>query len=110
MIEGDRLAIEWNTTVESWADFVREGKDYYRDEMNNPAFFKLIGNVRGKQVLDLACGEGYNTRILAGKGARVVGVDFSKKLIESARRMERDERLGIDYYVSNAADLRELSN
>ncbi len=106
----EKIRKEWDEASTSWADFVREGKDYYRDEMNNPAFFKLIGNVKGKQVLDLACGEGYNTRILAGKGARVVGVDFSKKLIESARQMEKEKRFGIDYYVSNAADLRELSN
>lgn len=110
MVEGDRLAAEWNRAVESWADFVREGKDYYRDEMNNPAFFKLIGNVRGKRVLDLACGEGHNTRILARKGAKVVGVDFSKKLIEFAKQKEKEERLGIDYYVSDAADLREFSS
>jgi ubiquinone/menaquinone biosynthesis C-methylase UbiE len=110
MAEGDRLALEWNTAGESWADFVREGKDHYREEMNNPAFFKLIGNVRGKRVLDLACGEGYNTRILARKGARVVGVDFSRKLIELAKQKDMVDRLGIDYCVSDAGDLRTLSS
>ena len=79
---------EWNDAAESWADFVRKGKDYYRDELNNPATFKLIGDVRGRLVLDLACGEGYNTRILARKGAKVTGVDFSEKLIELAKREE----------------------
>jgi ubiquinone/menaquinone biosynthesis C-methylase UbiE len=67
---------EWDEAAESWVDFVRQGKDYYRDELNNPATFKLIGNVKGRLVLDLACGEGYNTRILAEKGAKMVGVDF----------------------------------
>lgn len=110
MVESDGLAGEWNKAVESWADFVREGKDYYRDEMNDPAFLKLIGNVKGKRVLDLACGEGHNTRSLAKKGAKVVGVDFSRKLIELAKQMERKERLGIDYYVSDAADLRKFSS
>ena len=37
---------EWNDAAESWVDFVRKGKDYYRDELNNPATFKLIGDVR----------------------------------------------------------------
>jgi 2-polyprenyl-3-methyl-5-hydroxy-6-metoxy-1,4-benzoquinol methylase len=46
--------------------------------MNNPAFFSLVGNIRGKHVLDLACGEGYNTRILSRKGAKVVDVDSSE--------------------------------
>lgn len=101
---------EWNDAAESWVDFVRKGKDYYRDELNNPAAFKLIGDVRGQVVLDLACGEGYNTRILARKGGRVVGVDFSDKLIGFARRQEAKESLGIRYHMSDASDLEEFSD
>jgi len=99
---------EWNEASEPWKDFVRQGKDYYRDGLNNPATFKLIGNVRGKCVLDLACGEGYNTRILAKKGAKVTGVDFSERLIELAKRQEASETLGICYHVLDASDLKEL--
>ena len=71
MAEKDHIAKEWDNAVESWADFVRQGKDYYRDGLNNPAAFKLIGHVKGQLVLDLACGEGYNTRVMARKGAKV---------------------------------------
>ena len=110
VVEDNRLSREWNESVEYWADFVREGKDYYREEMNNPAFFSLTGDVREKHVLDLACGEGCNTRILAGNGAKVVGVDFSEKMIELARQTEKKEKLGISYHVSDAADLREFSS
>jgi ubiquinone/menaquinone biosynthesis C-methylase UbiE len=101
---------EWDEAAESWVDFVRQGKDYYRDELNNPAAFGLIGDVRGQLVLDLACGEGYNTRILAKKGARVTGVDFSTRLIDLARIEEGKEKLGIDYYVADAADLSRVSS
>jgi ubiquinone/menaquinone biosynthesis C-methylase UbiE len=101
---------EWDEASESWVDFVRQGKDYYRDELNNPAAFRLIGNVRGQLVLDLACGEGYNTRILAKKGAKVTGVDFSTRLIELARIEEAKEKLGIDYHVADAADLSRFSS
>jgi SAM-dependent methyltransferase len=96
---------QWDDAAESWVDFVRKGKDYYRDELNNPATFRLIGNVRNKLVLDLACGEGYNARILARQGAKVVGVDFSKKLVELARIEEEKEKLGIDYQIGDASDL-----
>ena len=105
----DSVMNQWDDAAESWADFVRQGKDYYRDELNNPAAFRLIGNVKGQLVLDLACGEGYNTRILARKGARVTGADFSARLIGVARIEEAKERLGIDYRVSDAADLSEFS-
>ena len=102
------LKKEWNNVAESWVEFVRKGKDYYRDELNNPATFKLIGDVKGKRVLDLACGEGYNTRILATKGAKVTGVDFSEKLIELARREEARVKQGISYYVLDASDLKKF--
>jgi len=106
----DGVKKEWNDAAESWVDFVRRGKDYYRDGLNNPATFKLIGDVRGRLVLDLACGEGYNTRILARKGAKVTGIDFSEKLIELAKQEEAKEKLGICYYVLDATDLKEFSN
>jgi len=100
---------EWDDAAESWVEFVRKGKDYYRDELNNPATFKLIGDVKDKLVLDLACGEGYNTRILAAKGAEVIGIDFSEKFIELAKREEAKMKHGIKYYVQDASDLREFS-
>jgi ubiquinone/menaquinone biosynthesis C-methylase UbiE len=64
-----------------------------------------MGNVKDRFVLDLACGEGYNARILARKGARVVGVDFSAKLVRLARIEEAKEKLGIEYHTADAADL-----
>lgn len=101
---------QWDKSVESWSDFVRAGKDFYRDEMNNPAFFKLLGSVRGTKTLDLACGEGSNTRILATMGANVTGADFSEKMIQAARKTEEREKQGIRYKVSDAADLRDFSD
>jgi len=106
----DSVRKEWNEGAESFSSFVQEGKDFYREELNNPATFRLIGDVKRKKVLDLACGEGYNTRILARKGAVVIGVDFSEKLIEIAREKEREERLGIICYASDAATMGMLSS
>jgi len=110
MIKENAVSREWDEASESWADFVREGKDYYREEMNSPATLKIVGNVKGKRVLDLSCGEGYHARILARKGAKVVGVDFSRKMIKLASKREKDEKLGIDYYVSDAANLRKFES
>lgn len=110
MRKKDGIKKEWNDAAESWVDFVRKGKDHYRDELNNPATFRLIGDVRDRLVLDLACGEGYNTRILARKGAKVIGVDSSEKLIELAKQEEAKEKLGIQYRVLNAADLKKFSS
>lgn len=103
--EENRISKEWNDAAESWVDFVRQGKDYFRDELNNPGMFRLIGNTKGLRVLDVACGEGYNTRILARGGARVTGIDLATRLIELAKLQEKKDGLGINYYVLDAANL-----
>jgi len=89
----------------SWTEQVRKGLDIYREYLNNPAFFKFVGTSRGKQVLDAGCGEGYNTRIMANMGAKVIGVDISPKLIKMARGEEGREPLGIEYHVASFTDL-----
>lgn len=108
MPKDDNAMKKWNEAAESYSKFVREGKDYFREELNNPTTFSLIGNVKEKKILDLACGEGHNTRLLAKKGATVAGVDFSARLIELAREKETKERLGITYYKSDAADMKDV--
>jgi ubiquinone/menaquinone biosynthesis C-methylase UbiE len=104
------LKKQWDNAVEAWSDFVRSGKDYYRDGMNNPAMFEMLGNIRAKKTLDLGCGEGYNSRIMARKGAKVTGVDFSKKMIQAAIELEDKERLGIEYLVADACNLHMLKS
>jgi ubiquinone/menaquinone biosynthesis C-methylase UbiE len=67
---------------------------------------KLIEDPTGKSVIDIACGEGFYTRMLHRRGAsKVVGVDVSQKMIALARAADLEERLGIDYMVADARDL-----
>lgn len=73
--------------------------------MNNPAMFEILGDIQGKSLLDLGCGEGYNTRIMAKKGAKVIGIDFSEKMIDFAIQHEEEEILGIEYHVLDACNL-----
>lgn len=47
----------------------------------------------GTRVLDVGCGVGRWSRLLAGRGARVTGIDISPTMIEEARR--RAEHLGV---------------
>lgn len=104
------IASRWDAGAGVWVEAVRSGKDLYREALNNPALFAMLGNVRGKRVLDLGCGEGYNTRVLAGEGAKVMGIDLSKELVNLAIEREEEEKLGIVYHVANAADLYMLDD
>ena len=54
-----------------------------------PATLSLLPSIRGKRVLDAGCGPGAYAQILVKRGAKVVGVDISPKMLRLAR-----ERVG----------------
>jgi SAM-dependent methyltransferase len=58
-----------------------------------------------KRVLDLACGTGTVSRMLASRGHDVVGVDLSGRMLEIARRMTAEEGLAIEYVEQDAAEM-----
>lgn len=48
--------------------------------------YHLLGDVRGKVVLDFGCGNGENTLLLVKRGARVLSMDLSESLIQLAQQ------------------------
>lgn len=95
----------WNANAEAWTKLARAGYDIYRDELNTPAFFELLPEVRGRKGLDIGCGEGHNTRLLAERGATMTALDISETFIEHARTAERGTPLGITYHQGSAVAL-----
>ena len=80
----------------------------WRQHAETHSFMRLIGDVEGKRVLDVACGEGHFTRLLRNAGAaEVVGIDISERMIELAREQETRQPLGIEYRVEDARTVAE---
>ncbi len=95
----------WDANAEAWTKLSRAGYDVYRDLVNTPAFFELLGDVDGLRGLDVGCGEGHNTRLLARAGARVTAIDISETFLRHARAAEADQPLGIDYQLASGQSL-----
>ena len=106
----NRVRDQWDQAIGSWVEFVRTGKDHYREHMNGPSLKRLIGDVNGKSMLDMACGEGYFSRYYARTGADVVGVDFSEEMIKAAREEESRNPLGITYHLADVTDMSLLES
>lgn len=74
-------------------------------------YLNLLGDVQGKTVLDLACGEGRFSRTIKHGGAhQVVGVDISAGMIELARQAEDQQPLGTTYIHADVASLGTIGS
>ena len=95
----------WNQSAEAWIRFVDEG-DANRTLLLDPVMLQLCGEVSGKSVLDVGCGEGRFCRMLAHRGAIVTGVDPTARLIDEATKRHPQGR----YEIGDAAKLGFLSS
>jgi len=60
----------------------------------------LLNPKRGERILDVGCGTGHLTKLIAEMGAEVVGMDSSPEMIEAARTAWPD----INFVLADAAD------
>jgi SAM-dependent methyltransferase len=68
--------------------------------------YHLLGDVRGKTVLEFGCGDGLNTVMLAKRGAKVIAFDISAELVELAtKRVEANGCHGVELLLASAHTL-----
>src|SRR5207248_5541412 len=58
-----------------------------------------------ERVLDLATGTGWTSRLVAARGARVIGADIAGDLIAAAGERAQMEGLDIEYRLGDAENL-----
>lgn len=92
---------EWEKNADFWIKIIREKLDPFREKITNRAILGALKSERNLKILDAGCGEGYLCRKLAKKGHCLFGIDFSKKLIESAKNLEKKKPLGIKYFCGD---------
>jgi len=87
-------------------DFRKASRHPIKQYIESYSFLQQLGDVQGKSVLDVACGEGYYTRLVKQQGAvRVVGLDISTAMIKQAQATELATPLGIEYVVQDVTKL-----
>jgi SAM-dependent methyltransferase len=85
------------------------GKDY--DEISRGISDSIEHCVRrlnpqpGERILDLSTGTGWTSRVVARRGAMVIGADIAGDLLDAARARAGAEALPIDYQIGDAESL-----
>ncbi len=97
---------DWGEVAEWYDQLVGDTGSEYHQKVILPGVLRLMAVQAGEQALDLACGQGVLSRLLAERGADVKGVDAADELIRAAR--ERGPET-IRYIRGDARNLSFLS-
>ena len=84
----------WSEKAALWNVHIGDEGDRNRRRHVDPVIWRMLGEVRDRDVLDAGCGTGYLSAKLVAAGARVHAVDYAPGMLAQARM--RFERLGID--------------
>ncbi len=95
----------WGPVAEWYDKHLEKSGDTYHEKVVHPNLLRMLGDIKNKQILDLACGQGVFSRILADHGANIIGVDLGKELIDIAEKKNEKYAFKIHYFHSTSDDL-----
>jgi ubiquinone/menaquinone biosynthesis C-methylase UbiE len=107
-VQDDSSTRSWQSIADEWVSHADTND--YRNEFLMPIMLAMVGDVAGLDLLDLGCGEGGYGRELARRGARVVGIDGSPRLIEVARQRAASDNVTVDLRCANANQLNGIAD
>jgi toxoflavin synthase len=84
--------------IKNYAGYIKE--DPFRRGLHFPAVEEILGDLNEKRILDVGCGDGLFPRLLAERGASVVGYDRAAEKIAEAQGHEDASRLDVEFVVA----------
>lgn len=98
----------WSDIAEWYDELLRSGSGPHETALRS--LDRLIPEVDGSEVVDVACGQGIGSRHLAGRGAKVTAVDSSEAMVDIAERHGTPTGPRIRYLVDDAETLSKLED
>jgi len=93
------IALEYEKTLDS----------PFRIYSERHTVIQALGDIKGKSILDVGCGEGLYSRIVKILGAaEVIGIDNYPKIIQYAMQKEQHQSLGIKYQLLDLQTLQKI--
>lgn len=94
----------YNDNADKW---LRLKPSSLSDFTGRPFVFDACGDLSGRSVLDIGCGEGYCARELKRRGAaEYLGIDLSQNMISAAQAQEVKDQYGIEYIVGDIVQFK----
>jgi SAM-dependent methyltransferase len=99
----------WDRSADDYqaehGEFLGDARFVWCPEGLDEAEAGLLGDVAGRDALEVGCGAAQCARWLAGRGARVVGVDLSAEQLRHARRLAGRTGLAVPLVQAEAGRL-----
>lgn len=104
---------DWGSVADKYDKYLNSESNYH-NEVILPNFLRVLGDVSGKNILDIACGQGAfceevvrlagEKKISGDKKVNVSGFDLGTDLIKIAQSNAGKNKSNINYKILNAED------
>ncbi len=91
----------WGSVADWYDTYLEVTPDSYQEAVIAPNVLRILALKKDEHVVDIACGQGYFTRLFGEASTKVVGADISKELIAVAKKRSPK----IDFHVAPAHNL-----
>jgi SAM-dependent methyltransferase len=88
-----------------YAKWRASGVGAITEQLQRRLILTLLGDIRGRNVLDVGCGDGDLAVELWRRGGTVTGIDASQEMVEAARARAKQEGADIPFMVGEAASI-----
>lgn len=89
--------------IADWYSARKRGS--YEFKIQLPAILNLLSDLRGKSLIDIGCGPGAYSVEFARRGADVLGVDISRRMLDKARNTAKMTNLTLTLQKADAHSL-----
>ncbi|KAF0133530.1 MAG: hypothetical protein FD145_1257 [Candidatus Saganbacteria bacterium] len=99
----------WDNAAEWYNELVSdEGSDYQKNVIF-PNAIRLLSIEKEEKLIDIACGQGVFSRILAKSGAEVFGLDASFEMIKFAKERSKGIK-NLKFFNGDARNLKQFND
>lgn len=100
----------WDQFADEYQRNARLGTDHahYGPDVPTEADLRLLGDLKGKRVLELGCGAAQCSIAFARAGATAIGVDLSAPMLAHGRRLCEEAEVRVELRLGDMADLAFL--
>ncbi len=80
-----KLKNSWNNVASKYVELRESNTDPFEDLVNFQSILSMMGDLKGKKILDAGSGSGRFTAKIAGLGAECIGIDGSEELVKLSK-------------------------